>query len=107
MYRGSRCRRSRVFGRWYKLELARFGGAFQAFSGGVIDAENSICLCPEFRHQMVGLVRVGWSPEEVAIHLGNVSQVGRIMTPHAMVSIASTTLAANSPCKRSGAERPS
>ena len=29
-----------------ELELTRFGGAFQAFDGGSIDAEDTICLRP-------------------------------------------------------------
>src|SRR6266404_4330761 len=48
------------------LKLTRFRGARQAFNGGFSDAKTRPPYSPEFRRQMVDLVRAGRDPAELA-----------------------------------------
>jgi len=49
-----------------KLGLTRFGGHPEAFARGAADAKNTPPYSPEFRRQMVDLVRAGRNPDDLA-----------------------------------------
>ena len=47
-------------------DRARFGGHPEAFVRGAADAKNTPTISPEFRRQMVDLVRAGRNPDDLA-----------------------------------------
>ena len=48
------------------LKLTRFGGAIHAITGGFPHGQNPSTYSPEFRRQMVELVRAGRDPDDLA-----------------------------------------